>query len=181
MEGLIVLAFAMTLLAFPLIVFVPVFARDVFHGGPNLYTVFLVCSGCGSITGALVVAGLGKHRHQGRSALVMLIVLGALITGFALSRNLVLSCVLIFLAGGILLGAFVTISSLVQMITSDQMRGRVMSVYNVAFRGGMPIGMLAVGRLIPIYTAPVTMSAVGALTILLGLYFLLVQRRVARL
>src|SRR5580693_5020109 len=159
MEGLIVLAFAMTLLAFPLIVFVPVFARDVFHGGRDLYTVFLVCSGCGSITGALVCAGLGKYRRQGRSALLMLMVLGALITGFALSRWLVLSCILIFLAGGILLGAFVTISSLVQMITSDQMRGRVMSVYNVAFRGGMPFGSLIVGALVKQFTAPVVIRS----------------------
>jgi hypothetical protein len=61
------------------------------------------------------------------------------------------------------------------------MRGRVMSVYNVAFRGGMPIGMLVVGRLIPIYTAPLTMSVVGAMTVILGLYFLLVQRRIVQL
>ena len=66
MEALIVLAFMMTLLAFPLMVFLPVFAQDVFHGGPNLYTIFLVCSGIGSICGALTVAGLGKHRHMGR-------------------------------------------------------------------------------------------------------------------
>jgi predicted MFS family arabinose efflux permease len=181
MEALIVLAFAMTLLAFPVVVFLPVFARDVFHGGPNLYTTFLVCSGCGSITGALVVAGLGKHRYQGRSALLMLIVLGALITGYALSRNLVLSCVLIFLAGGILLGAFVTISSLVQMITSDQMRGRVMSVYNVAFRGGMPFGSLIVGALVKQFTAPAVLAWNGVLLAILGLYFLLVQRKVATL
>ena len=181
MEALIVLAFAMTLLAFPVVVFLPVFARDVFKGGPNLYTIFLVCSGCGSITGALVVAGLGKHRHQGRSALLMLVVLGALITGYALSRWLVLSCILIFLAGGILLAAFVTISSLVQMITSDQMRGRVMSVYNVAFRGGMPFGSLIVGALIKQFTAPVVLAWNGVLLALLGLYFLLVQRKVATL
>jgi predicted MFS family arabinose efflux permease len=181
MEGLILLAFAMTLLAFPLIVFVPVFARDVFHGGPNLYTIFLVCSGCGSITGALVVAGLGKQRHQGRSALLMLIVLGALITVFALSRWLVLSCVVIFLAGAILLATFVTISSLVQMITSDQMRGRVMSVYNVAFRGGMPFGSLIVGALIKQFGAPVVLAWNGVLLAILGLYFLLVQKKVATL
>jgi len=61
------------------------------------------------------------------------------------------------------------------------MRGRVMSVYNVAFRGGMPIGMLIVGKLIPIYTPELTMSVVGGLTGLLGLYFLLVHRRIASL
>ena len=45
MEALIVLAFMMTLLAFPLIVFLPVFAKDVFHGGPNLYTFFWFARG----------------------------------------------------------------------------------------------------------------------------------------
>lgn len=181
MEALIVLAFAMTLLAFPLIVFLPVFARDVFHGGPNVFTIFLVCSGCGSITGALIVAGLGKHRHQGRSALLMLVALGALITGFALCRWLVLSCILIFLAGAILMGAFITISSLVQIITSDQMRGRVMSVYNVAFRGGMPFGSLIVGALVKGFTAPVVIAWNGVLLALLGLYFLVFHRKVAAL
>jgi len=181
MEALIVLAFSMTLLAFPVVVFLPVFARNVFHGGPNLYTVFLVCSGIGSICGALIVAGLGKHRHQGRTALFMLIALGALITGFAMSRTLVLSCALIFFTGAALLSVFTNISSLVQMITADNMRGRVMSVYNVAFRGGMPFGSLLVGALVKQFTAPVVLAWNGVILVCLGLYFLLVQRRVANL
>jgi len=181
MEGLIVLAFSMTLLAFPVITFLPVIARDIFHGGPKLYTVFLVCSGIGSICGALVVAGLGKYKHQGRAALLMLVILGALLTAYALSRWLVLSCVLIFIAGGMLLAVFTTISSLVQMITADNMRGRVMSVYNVAFRGGMPFGSLIAGALVKGFTAPVVLACNGALLTLLGLYFLLVKRKVATL
>jgi len=181
MESLILLAFSMTFLAFPVVVFLPVFARDVFHGGPNLYTVMLVCSGGGSICGALVVAGFGKYKHQGRAALLMLVALGALITGFAISRWLVLSCVLIFLSGGTLLAAFVTISSLVQMITSNEMRGRVMSVYNVAFRGGMPFGSLLVGALVKEFSAPVVLMYNGILLAGLGLFYLLVQRKVATL
>ncbi len=86
--------------------------------------------------------------------MLLLIALGALITGFALSRSLILSCVLIFFSGAALLSVFATISSLVQMITSDHMRGRVMSVYNVAFRGGMPFGSLIVGALIHHSTRP---------------------------
>jgi predicted MFS family arabinose efflux permease len=181
MESLILLAFSMTLLAFPVVVFLPVFARDVFHGGPNLYTIMLVCSGGGSICGALVVAAAGKYQHQGRAALLMLVALGALITGFALSRWLVLSCVLIFLSGGTLLAAFVTISSLVQMITSNEMRGRVMSVYNVAFRGGMPFGSLIVGAMVKEFSAPVVLMYNGILLAALGLFYLLVQRKVATL
>ncbi|HYL79011.1 MAG TPA: MFS transporter [Bryobacteraceae bacterium] len=181
MEGLIVLAFSMTLLAFPVITFLPVFARNIFHGGPELYTIFLVCSGIGSICGALIVAGKGKYAHQGRAALWMLIALGALLTAFALSRWLILSCALIFIAGGMLLAVFTTISSLVQMITADNMRGRVMSVYNVAFRGGMPIGSLVAGVLVDRFTAPVVLAWNGALLALLGLYFLTIQRKVATL
>jgi predicted MFS family arabinose efflux permease len=181
MEALIVLAFSMTLLAFPLIVILPVFARDVFHGDPKLYSMLLVCLGFGSICGALIVAGLGKYRHMGRTALLMLTLLGGLMSGFALSHSLVLSCALLFLAGGTLLAVFTTISSLVQMITSDQMRGRVMSVYNVAFRGGTPFGSLIVGALVKAFGAPRVIVCNGVLLALLGLYFLLVQRKIATL
>jgi predicted MFS family arabinose efflux permease len=181
MEALIVLAFSMTLLAFPLIVFLPVFARDVFHGGPNLYTILLVCSGIGSICGALMVAGAGKYKHMGRSVLLMLMALGVLIGGFALSHWLVLSCVLIFFAGAMLLAVFTSIGSLVQMIAPDNMRGRVLSVYNVAFRGGMPVGSLVVGALVKEFTAPVVLTWNGVLLTILGLYFLFVQRKVATL
>jgi hypothetical protein len=61
------------------------------------------------------------------------------------------------------------------------MRGRVMSVYNVAFRGGMPFGSLASGRLIPMFTAPIVIAANGVLLFCLGLYFMVVKRRVAAL
>jgi predicted MFS family arabinose efflux permease len=181
MEALIVLAFMMTLLAFPLIVFLPVFAKDVFHGGPSLYTVFLVCSGIGSICGALGVAALGKHKKMGLLVLLMLLALGVLITGFALSRNFVLSCVLIFIAGAMLLAVFTSITSLVQIIAPDTMRGRVISVYNVAFRGGMPVGSLVVGALVKQFTAPVVLTWNGVLLVLLALYFLFVHRKVATL
>jgi hypothetical protein len=61
------------------------------------------------------------------------------------------------------------------------MRGRVMSVYNCAFRGGMPMGNLLSGWLVPIFSAPVVLGANGVLLVFLGLYFLVVQRRVAAL
>jgi len=181
MEALIVLAFMMTLLAFPLIVFLPVFVKSVFHGGPKLFTIFLVCSGIGSICGALTTAGLGKHKHMGLLVLLMLLGLGLLITGFALSQHFILSCILIFIYGAVLLTVFTSITSLVQMITPDNMRGRVLSVYNVAFRGGMPVGSLVVGALVKQFTAPVVITWNGVLLTLLAAYFLLVHRKVATL
>jgi predicted MFS family arabinose efflux permease len=181
MTGLIALAFCMTALGIPIMTFLPVFAKDVFHRGPETFTLFLVCSGLGSITGALAVAGLSNIQHRGRMALLLLVCLGVIVSGFALSHSVALSCALLFLSGAALIGTFATISSLVQLITTDDMRGRVMSVYNVAFRGGMPFGSLVVGWLVPRYTAPVVLACDGVLLAVVALYFLLVQRRVAAL
>ena len=181
MISLIVLAFLMTLLGIPLIVFLPVIARDVLRQGVNTFTLLLSLSGAGAVTGALIVAGMGHQANKGRRSLEMLIILGTLMTGFALSRSLVLSSILIFLSGAALIGAFAMITSLVQIITSDNMRGRVMSVYNVALRGGMPFGSLLSGALVPQFTAPGMLAVNGVLLVLLGVYFLAVHRKIANL
>ena len=181
MVSLIALAFLMTALAIPMITFLPVFAKDVFHRGPATFTILLSCSGAGSVVGALVVAAMGNIRNKGRTALLMLLLLGAGIAGFSLSKSLVMSCVLLFISGAALISVFSMISSLVQLITANEMRGRVMSVYNVAFRGGMPLGSLATGWLVPIFSAPNVLAVNGLLLLALSGYFLLVHRRVAAL
>ena len=71
--------------------------------------------------------------------------------------------------------------ALFQALTPDNMRGRVISVQNVAFRGGMPVGSLVVGALVKQFTAPVVLTWNGVLLTLLALYFLLVHRKVATL
>lgn len=181
MESLILLAFLTTVLAIPLIVFLPVFVKDVFRRGPSTYTLLLSVSGAGSVAGALVVAALGNIRHKGRTALLMLVALGVGIAAFALSTSVTLSCVLLFCCGVALITVFSLVTSLVQLITVDEMRGRVMSVYNVAFRGGMPIGSLLTGSLVPVLSAPAVLAFNGFALVALGAYFLLIHRRVAAL
>jgi len=110
-----------------------------------------------------------------------LVAMGAGMVGFSQSRSILLSCVMLYFTGAVLMCAFAMIASLVQLITPNDMRGRVMSVYNVAFRGGMPFGEIVTGWLIPVWTAPVVLSINGLALLSLGLYFLLVQRRVAEL
>jgi len=124
---------------------------------------------------------MGNIRRKGRFAISMLICLGAAIAGFSLSRKLPLSYVMLVLVGASMMSVFATVTSLVQLITTNEMRGRVMSVYNCAFRGGMPMGNLLSGWIVPIFTAPVVLSVNGLLLILMALYFLLIQRRVATL
>ena len=181
MISLVFLAFLLTLLSYPLITFLPDMAKTVFSGGPNTFTLFLCLSGLGSITGALVIAGLQAHPGQAKLSLFVMLLLGLFIFGFGISRIIVLSSVLLFAAGACLMIVFALNSSLVQLYVDDKMRGRVMSTYNVAFRGGMPLGSLISGLLIKTISAPAIMASNGILVVLLGLYFLLVQRKVAKL
>jgi predicted MFS family arabinose efflux permease len=181
MVTLIFLAFSMTLIGFPMIAFLPVFARQVFHGGPEAYTALLASSGLGSVAGGLIVAALGRKKNLGKAALLMLTAFGLAMTSFALSKFIGLSCVFLFLTGAAMIAVFTMVTSLVQLITPNDMRGRVMSVYNVAFRGGMPIGSIILGGVIQRVGAPPVIAFNGALLFGLALWFLLVQRRVAAL
>ena len=131
---IIVLAAATTFLGFAILTFLPVFAQRVFHGGASTYSRLMAFSGAGSIVGALVVAWLGKFRRMGLTALLMQAIYGVLILAFAMSRMMWLSQILLFFTGAALMMVFSTVTSLVQLIAPNEMRGRVMSIYMVAFR-----------------------------------------------
>ena len=163
--GLTVLAAATTFLGFALLTFLPLFAEQVFKQGASTYSHLMAFSGAGSIVGALMVAWLGKFKRMGLTALLMQIVYGGLIILFALSRSLPISEVLLFFTGVALMMVFSTVTSLVQLIAPNEMRGRVMSIYMIAFRGGMPLGSLVSGWLATMISAPTVLIVNGVLQI----------------
>jgi predicted MFS family arabinose efflux permease len=181
MEALIILAFFMTLLGMPLRTYIPVYVKDIFQRGPETYGYLLALMGVGSIIGSLIIASAGNFKRKGLVSLLGLMTLGICISVFAFSRSVRLSGVVLVVVGASMMAVFATVNSLVQLITTNEMRGRVMSVYNFAFRGGMPLGNLLSGWLVPIFTAPVVLGVNGLLLVLVGLYFLFVQRRLAAL
>ena len=181
MEALILLAFCMTALSMPLRTYFPVFVKDIFHRGPETYGQLLSVMGIGSICGSLAIASLGNFRHKGRVAVTMLILLGLGISAFALSKSLAVSYVVVLLVGFAMMAVFATVNSLVQLITTDEMRGRVMSVYNFAFRGGMPMGNLLSGWLVPLFGAPMVLGVNGLLLVVLASYFVITRARVTAL
>ena len=181
MEALIILAFCMTGLSMPMRTYIPVFVKDIFHRGPETYGNLLALMGMGSIFGSLAIATAGNMKRKGRVALFALALLGASITGFALSQSLPLSETFLVVVGASMMAVFATVNSLVQLITTNEMRGRVMSVYNFAFRGGMPMGNLLSGWLVPVFTAPVVLCFNGLLLVLVAVYFFFIQRRLAAL
>ncbi len=171
--ALIILAATTTFLGFAVLTFLPVFAKSVFHGDENTYSWLLAFSGSGSVVGALVVAWLGKFSYMGRTTLLVQAVYGLLIVAFAMSHSLWLSGILLFLTGAALMVAFSTITSLVQLIAPNEMRGRVMSIYMLAFRGGMPLGSLASGWAAAYISAPAVLQINGVLLVAVAIYFLI--------
>ena len=172
LASLIVLAAATTFLGFALLTFLPIFAKNIFHEGADTFAHLMVFSGAGSIVGALIVAWLGKFPKMGWTALLVQAVYGILIIAFAVSRVLWLSDILLFLTGAALMVVFSTVTSLVQMIAPNEMRGRVMSIYMLAFRGGMPLGSLASGYIATFIGAPMVIGINGALLVVVAIYFL---------
>jgi predicted MFS family arabinose efflux permease len=170
--ALTLLASMTTFLGLPLLTFLPVFAREIFLGDIGRYSQMMAFSGMGAVTGALVVAWLGRFRHMGLTLLLVQVVFGGLIVAFAFSRTLWLSEVLLFLGGAALLTVFSMTTSLVQLIVPDHLRGRVVSIYMVAFRGGMPLGSLASGFAAGVLSVPTVLAVNGALVSLVAIYFL---------
>lgn len=178
LSSLVFLAFLTTILGFSYIGFLPVIVQTIFHRGAQTYQLLLISSGAGSIVGGLLVAASGELKRHGYVVLLTLIGLGATIAGFAWSRWLLLSCLLLFLSGVAMIASASLLLSLVQLIVSDQMRGRVMSVYNLAFRLGMPLGALAMGKIIPLVGISAALSGTGLALMGTTAFFVIVMRDV---
>jgi MFS family permease len=172
LAALIVLAAATTFLGFAVLTFLPIFTKQIFHEGANTFAHLMAFSGVGSVVGALVVAWLGKFPKMGWTALLVQAAYGLLIVAFAMSRVLWLSDILLFFTGAALMIVFSTVTSLVQLIAPNEMRGRVMSIYMLAFRGGIPLGSLVSGWLATFLGAPLVIGINGALLVVVAIYFL---------
>jgi predicted MFS family arabinose efflux permease len=173
-----VLAFASTFLGVPLLTFLPVFTKNVFHADVGRYSTMMAWSGVGAIAGALVVAWLGKFRHMAITALSLQFMTGLLIASFTFSRLDWLTNGLLLVTGAAMMITFSLFTSLVQLIAPNDMRGRVMSVYMVAFRGGMPLGSLATGVVVDRAGAPAAIAINGVLLTTVACWFLLRRKGV---
>ena len=113
-----------------------------------------------------------KMGLMGLTTLVVQAIYGLLMVAFGLSHVLWVSEVLLFLTGAALMIVFSTITSLVQLMAPNEMRGRVISIYMLAFRGGMPLGSLVSGYLATLVGAPMVIGINGVLLVVVAGYFL---------
>lgn len=178
---LTILGFVSTFCGVPLLTLLPVFARDVFGLEAAGYSNMMALSGAGSITGALLYARYSRTSGQGLFTLWVQIVFAVFLALFALSGNLVFSCILLFLTGVCLISLFSSITSLVQLATSEEMRGRMMSMFMLAFRGGMPLGDLFAGFVASRFSPAVALLSLSLLLVLIAAGFLISKSGVKRL
>jgi MFS family permease len=173
-----VLVTASTFLSMPILTMLPAFATEVLTGGGTHETrlsMLMAAQGLGAILGALMVGSLTFTR-MGRLLLLIQICLGILIAAFALSTSLPVSLALVFVGGIFFMALFSISFSLVQLTVPDALRGRVVSIYMVALRGGGPIGGLVAGALADVYSASSVMTVNGVLLTVIAASILLFRR-----
>ncbi len=181
MRSLMLLSVVTAFCGVPLLTLLPVFARDTFGLDARGFSVLMAIVSLGAVLGALIVARLGNASGKGRRSLWMQILLGTVVLIFALTENLYVGAALLLISGGALLAVFAMINSLVQLNVDEKMRGRIMSVYNTAFRGAMPVGNLASGLIADKLGAARVMGVNGSTLILVAGYFLLGGNRMKNL
>jgi MFS family permease len=158
----------MSLMGMPYAVLVPVFARDILHGGSHTYGFLMAASGLGAIVGALYLASRRSVRGISRIIIAAGLMFSLALLGFAWSRLAWLSFALMIPAGAGMMMIIAASNTVLQTIVEDDKRGRVMSFYAMAFQGMLPFGSLLAGGLGARIGAPPTL-AVGGICCLLGL------------
>jgi MFS family permease len=145
----------------PYLTFIPIFAGDIFHLGETGYAVMMGTAGAGAFVGALVLAYLGDFKRKGWSVIGGAFGFGVCLIAFALSKQLTASLIFLFAVGFSIVTSVAVVNTLLQQLVTDQMRGRVMSMFILSFIGTMPFGNLIAGTVSHRFGAPHTLAAGG--------------------
>ncbi len=155
----------------PYVVLMPIFADRILHGGASGLGLLMSASGVGALLGALTLAARRNVHGLSRWAPIAALGFGISLILFSSSRHFWLSAALLIPAGFSMMVQMATSNTLLQMMTPDAYRGRVMSLYSMMFMGMAPIGAMFAGTLAGHIGAPLTVMLGGVLSILAGLWF----------
>ncbi|WP_333651350.1 MFS transporter [Candidatus Binatus sp.] len=154
------------------LVLIPLFARNVLHGDARTFGFLVAIQGLGSVVGAATLASRVSTRGMRNNLLIGLFLSAVGIVVFGLSRSMALSLVAQFVIGAGLTNFRASNNTLVQMFVSDDLRGRVMSTYQLAAVGMAPLGALAVGYMGTHLGPPQAVVICGAVIMLSGIVLL---------
>ena len=160
-----------SMVGLPYTALLPVFARDILGGGAETLGLLFSAAGLGALAGALNLASRGSVRGLGALIARCTALFGAALMAFAWSRDTWLSTVLLALVGFGTISTTASMNTILQTTVGEEMRGRVMSLYAMAFIGLSPLGALLGGALAARIGAPLTVGAGGAVCLLLSVWF----------
>jgi len=129
----------------PYSVLLPVFAKQVFRGGADVYGYLMTFAGLGALVGALTVASLGPRSPRGLLLSGANVAFAVLVFSFAFVRAFWLAAAVLAAAGFCFVVQNSLANTLIQLNVPDRLRGRVMSIYFLVFMGAMRLGSLQAG------------------------------------
>ena len=152
-------------------ILLPVYARDILHGGPRTLGFLMTGVGVGALCGAVYLALRKSVLGLGRVIVIAITTFGLAAIVFAYSTCFWFSLVLITFLGYGLMVQMASTNTLLQTITDDDKRGRIMSLYTMAFIGTTPIGSLLIGLAAQHIGAQITLAITGVMCIAAALVF----------
>jgi MFS family permease len=159
----------LSLLGFSYPVLMPIFAKDILHGGPHTLGFLVSSAGIGALISALYLAYRGTVLGLGRIIVAAMSICGFSLICFSLSRHVAISLVMMFFTGFGIMSVITSSNTILQTIADEDKRGRVMSLYTMAFMGMMPFGSLLMGALASKFGAPITV-AIGGIVCIISSY-----------
>ena len=171
MRSILLLLGLISLMGVPFQVLMPVFAKDILHGGASVLGFLMGCSGAGAFLGAIYLASRKNVLGLERLIPVATGIFGIGLIAFSLSRVLWLSLGLMILTGFGMIAQMASSNTMLQALADDDKRGRVMSFYTIAYRGMYPLGSLLAGSLASTIGAPGTLLLGGVCCLVGGAWF----------
>lgn len=165
---IVVMAFLPSIVVYPYVTFLPVFARDVLHSDQSAYGYLAAAVGAGSLIGGAFVAVFAGRGKTGQFMVWTCLTYSASVGAFALSRNLLLSIAILAVAGLFHSIYSALNSSLMQLKADEAYRGQVMSLQTMMW-GTTPFAALVMGRMIDDWGAPHVVGAWMAVAVVLTL------------
>ncbi|HUN89938.1 MAG TPA: MFS transporter, partial [Terriglobales bacterium] len=161
-----------SLFGMPYTVLLPIFARDVLHGGAHTLGFLTGASGVGALASAAYLASRKTVLGLGKVIPTVTIIFGVSMIAFGLSHWLVVSMFVLLFAGFGMMQQMAASNTILQTIVEEDKRGRVMAFYSMAFMGMAPFGSLMAGSVAARVGAPITVMICGCVCILGALIFL---------
>jgi MFS family permease len=149
----------------------PIYAKDIYGGGPHTLGWLLSAAGAGALASTVYLAGRDTIVGLGRVIALAVVTAGLSLAAFAFLRVLPVGVLLMTLVGGGVILAAASINTVLQTIVEDRLRGRVLGFFTMAFLGVAPLGNLAAGALARHFGAPATFAFNGLVCAAAGLWF----------